>query len=49
MRKIPLIFFIVFVVTSCSSTQELVDYNLFKNELNSAIQDGFPEANYTVK
>jgi hypothetical protein len=48
MRKIPIIFLLI-VLTSCSTTNKIVDYDLFKNELNAAIQEGFPESTYQVK
>lgn len=48
MKKLPILFLLI-ILTSCSTTTDVVDYDLFKNELNNAIQDGFPDSKYQVK
>jgi hypothetical protein len=49
MKKILIAAVIILCCESCVTTKPLVDEELFKNELNSAIDDGFPEATYRVK
>jgi len=48
MKKI-LILYAALLLSSCSTTKPLVDEDLFINELNSTIQDGFPGSTYRVK
>jgi uncharacterized protein YcfL len=48
MKKLVIIF-AMFLVVGCTSTKPIVDEDLFKNELNDAIQDGFPGSTYRVK
>ena len=44
-----LILLALLVLASCSAPRPLVDEDLFKNELNSAIDDGFPNSTYRVQ
>jgi len=47
MKKI--LFIALLVLASCSAPLPIVDEDLFKNELNSAIEDGFPNSTYRVQ